>query len=390
MTVAVEGTSGDLASIRAAASEDHSGFRQRLRDEPVVIVGAGVLGRSVLAGLRDVGIQPSAFADNNSSLWGTRLEAVDIISPDDAARRFGAEAIFVMSTWRPAFTDGLRNLDLQLRELGCRNVVPFPRAFWAFPEALGPHYMWDQPAHIAAQWDAIEHAFALMTDPASRSEFAAQLAFRATAAVDVLPPIQTHEAYFPEFLKRFPDEHFVDCGAYNGDTIRAFLDWTQGRFEKITAFEADPRCYEELHRFASTHPEIRSRLACHKSAVAAQAGFLRFNANGNTSSGIAATGGIEVPAVRLDDVLRDESPTFIKMDIEGAELAALRGAKQTILRCRPVLAICVYHTQDHLWRVPLFIDEVFPGARYFLKSYRLDGLETVCYAIPAHRLEGVL
>jgi hypothetical protein len=78
--------------------------------------------------------------------------------------------------------------------------------------------------------------------------------------------------------------------------------------------------------------------------------------------------------------------SFIKMDIEGAELDAIRGARKTIRRDHPVLAACTYHQQDHLWRVPLLLQDVLPEAAIFLRAHRADGFDVVAYAVPPSRL----
>ena len=84
----------------------------------------------------------------------------------------------------------------------------------------------------------------------------------------------------------------------------------------------------------------------------------------------------------LDELLAEETPTYIKMDIEGFELDALAGAGECIRRCRPKLALCVYHRPDHLWRIPLAMHELLPCSRMTMRSYQLDGWDTVCYCVP--------
>jgi hypothetical protein len=87
----------------------------------------------------------------------------------------------------------------------------------------------------------------------------------------------------------------------------------------------------------------------------------------------------------LDDLLAGSRPTYIKMDIEGAEPDALAGAQRTIRQHRPVLSICVYHTQYHLWSIPLLVHELAPDYRLFLRPHDADGWDSVCYAIPEER-----
>ena len=76
---------------------------------------------------------------------------------------------------------------------------------------------------------------------------------------------------------------------------------------------------------------------------------------------------------------------MIKMDIEGAEYDALLGARKVIERDKPILAICVYHTQNDIWRIPLLIREMLPEHKLYLRAYEGDGFQTVAFAVPPHR-----
>ena len=78
------------------------------------------------------------------------------------------------------------------------------------------------------------------------------------------------------------------------------------------------------------------------------------------------------------------------MDIEGAELDALEGARRSIQTHRPILSICVYHKQDDLWRIPLFIHALVEDYRLFLRPHEVDGKELVCYAVPLNRLRSAV
>ena len=69
------------------------------------------------------------------------------------------------------------------------------------------------------------------------------------------------------------------------------------------------------------------------------------------------------------------------MDIEGAEIEALKGAEKTIKKYRPKLAICIYHEPDHLYRIPLIIKEMVPEYRIYIRHHSDTASETVCYAV---------
>ena len=89
----------------------------------------------------------------------------------------------------------------------------------------------------------------------------------------------------------------------------------------------------------------------------------------------------------LDELARGVAPTYIKMDIEGAEVEALVGARTLISTWHPLLAICLYHRQSDLWRIPLLIHSLYPGYSHFLRAHEPDGWQTVGYFVPPGRLQ---
>jgi len=74
---------------------------------------------------------------------------------------------------------------------------------------------------------------------------------------------------------------------------------------------------------------------------------------------------------------------FIKMDIEGSELAALTGASEALRKWKPRLAISLYHRAQDLFEIPLWLDSLGLGYRFFLDHYSIHHEETVLYAIAA-------
>ena len=104
------------------------------------------------------------------------------------------------------------------------------------------------------------------------------------------------------------------------------------------------------------------------------------------SSSISSNGTIEVNVAPLDELLQSVSPSYIKMDIEGAEPEALEGAAGIIRKNLPILAISVYHHFDHLWRLPLLIQSLSQRYRFFLRPHGVEAFDLVCYAVPTGRL----
>jgi FkbM family methyltransferase len=110
------------------------------------------------------------------------------------------------------------------------------------------------------------------------------------------------------------------------------------------------------------------------------------NTGNRSSPGFSVLGQEQnLPLMSLDDYVTQravERIDFIKMDIEGAELSALRGARAVINRFRPKLAICLYHKFEDYIAIPQYLMENFPFYKFHLGHYSIHAEETVLYARP--------
>jgi FkbM family methyltransferase len=134
--------------------------------------------------------------------------------------------------------------------------------------------------------------------------------------------------------------------------------------------------------------EREDRIEAYPLASGAREERLYFSADGDDASRVLTSGTgdvVEVEAVALDNFLGEPAPTYLKMDIEGSEMDALAGASRIIREQGPLLAICVYHKQDDLWKIPLLIHSLNPEYRFFLRPHKLEVWDLVCYAVPKAR-----
>jgi hypothetical protein len=117
--------------------------------------------------------------------------------------------------------------------------------------------------------------------------------------------------------------------------------------------------------------------------VDASTSQVRFSSGQGTGSHASSAGDTVIQCVALDEALPIFRPNLIKMDIEGAEYAALWGARQLIAEHRPGLAICLYHRPEHLWQIPLLVRQLTGGGgSYFLRPHGWNGFELVLYWMP--------
>jgi FkbM family methyltransferase len=352
----------------------------------IVLFGAGNLGRRTLAGLRKIGIEPLAFIDNNSARWGERQNGLDVLRPEGGAMLYGDRAAFVVTVWGAMGADRMSTRLTQLRQLGCHRVVPFLPLYWKYPDAFLPHYTQDLPHLVHLHAERVRQAFHLMADDVSRREYLAQLRFRLLGDFEGLPSPVAADIYFRDDLFRLrDDEIFVDCGAFDGDTLNLFLGKAAGVFKRAIAFEPDPENFVKLAKLVSNFPEeARSRIVLHQAATGESNGRLLMD-TGNGPSSQIGSGDCEINCVALDLELHDVPATFIKMDIEGSELAALAGAQELIRKNKPILAISAYHRQSDLWNIPLFVHDLNPRYSFHLRPHMLEGWDLVCYAVPSSR-----
>jgi FkbM family methyltransferase len=353
------------------------------------------LGRKVADTLRRHGIEPLAFADNNSQLWGRPIDGIAVCSPADAAAQWGNRATFVISIWPSRASDTYPDRERQLRNSGCASVIPFLPLLWTDSAACLPHFSLAAPHVILADAPLIRRCGSLWTDPASADAFLRILRWRLLADFSGIPARVDGEQYFPDDLFAVgPGDVLVDCGAFDGDTIRPFLRRVGDNECGVIALEPDPRNRAALQAFVASLGVRGSSIVTVPCAAGRRRESLQFSATGTEMASVASAGSLTVEAVPLDEVLADQSPSLIKMDIEGFELEALAGSVDVIRRCHPVMAVTVYHHSDHLWKVPLAIaaasNAEFDGGKcsqysFFLRSYQHEFWETVCYAVPLRR-----
>lgn len=186
--------------------------------------------------------------------------------------------------------------------------------------------------------------------------------------------------YFPlDIIQLYDDEIFVDCGAYIGDTLENFLKRVK-TFIKYYALEPDKR-----RSFALKRVIKRAGKGIRYIPVGAwnQKGVLNFSLQNECGEIVSEKkSGEKIPVDAIDNIVdKDERVTFIKMDIEGAELKALEGARNTISKWKPKLAICVYHKREDLITIPQFIKQIDMNYKLYLRAHYPYCSELVLYAV---------
>ena len=229
--------------------------------------------------------------------------------------------------------------------------------------------------------ETLENLYSKLEDDFSRQTMVAFLNTRISGDLDLLRDVDLpeKEQYFPDFIRFSDQESVVDCGAYIGDTLEMFLKHA-GDVKRYFAFECDPDNYEKMRsKFGGS-----DNITLLSSGVSDSDSIAYVDFDGGSDSRVSASGKNAIHLTTVDHVLAEHQSdcTFLKMDIEGVELAALHGAEQTIRKYRPKLAICVYHKAEDLWTIPQYILSLLPDYKLYLRKYVMPfSCELVLYAI---------
>lgn len=196
---------------------------------------------------------------------------------------------------------------------------------------------------------------------------------------------KTLPQYFPEEVVERISEGatFIDCGAFTGDTVEEFRRQVKDNFKKIYAFEMDSVNFEELK---NSHATKDDRIMLINKGVSDKKTQVNYSRSGCPSyvAGDPNSFNYCAEVIPVDEMIKEgeikEKVSFVKMDIEGAEMDALRGMKEMIVRDKPVLAICVYHKSNDILEIPFYIHNLVPEYKMMLRHHSNTSAETVLYA----------
>ena len=341
--------------------------------KPVFIYGAGCFGRELYGVFVRHDIRPMGFLDRRA------IEISDapapVYAPEDVADKDQYCVVIGIVMDKPSRIA----LESYLGSIGFSHVVDGQSIRAHYVYALGEAGERHPSVYYRAVSSEIEAARTLLADAESIDTYERCLRAHFLRDYTDCPQTDASTQYFDAdvpLTKGFG--RFVDCGAYIGDTLQELC--RRQRVEEVAAFEPDAENFARLSRvFDEELHERIDRAVLFPCGVAAGASVRSFAPAGG-SGAITDEGSVRIQTVALDQALKGFVPTFIKMDIEGAEFEALHGARRTITAYAPDLAVCVYHIIDDFYRIPLLIRRWHPHYRFFLRSHSSCCMETVLYA----------
>lgn len=337
----------------------------------IAIWGAGRAGKYAVDFCRRHGIEPVCVVDNAPHERGSKFDGIPHFTAVDFYREFPNIVVLIACLYT-------HKIDKQLEKRGYRYLTfdtPFID-FFPSPKSY--------EATLLKQSAKIDDLFSTLADETSKDIFERIIKYCLTLDRTYISGLNTQNIYFDnDVIPNFSGNAFVDCGAFDGDTLLQFTESLNCDCGTYYALEPSLR---EFHQIESL---IQKKSILNAIPIAVGAWnqkdtlyFVEGTGEGGVCGRISSEGAIAIPVDSLDHLFSDIDVDFIKMDIEGAEIPAIEGAQNIIKRCQPILAISIYHKVDDLWAIPFLIREINPDYKLYIRHHTDYRFDTVLYALP--------
>jgi FkbM family methyltransferase len=312
---------------------------------------------------------------------------VQLVHPDEVSEVARQEVRLAVTVVTAPYVP----LERALARRGFMDIVPFYDLAESFRDRHPLSNGWFAPRLTAQERAKTDAVLSRWDDDVSRAhhlQFLAWRRLREEWSFEAAPVLGENRFFIPEVAATLrDDEILLDAGAHHGNVISAFVRQTSGAFRQIIAVEPDAdnrtQLQENLRAWRSADARIMT-LAC---ALSDDDGEALFHPGLDYASQLSPTGTTLVQTRKLDTL--GLAPTFVKLHLEGAELAALRGGRETLLTNRPIVAATVYHNTDGIWETPRWLMDTLPDYRLLLRVHSWCGTGAVIYAIPKERMRRV-
>jgi FkbM family methyltransferase len=341
---------------------------------PLAVYGAGSIAQAAIPYLRQAGVKVDAIFIDDIDLMNSSREYVSgtaMHSLSTLCNQWESFNVYV------GFADFNAKHAAKLRSIkNIANIFHLDNYFAFGCDEIDPSYVNSNLGKYADTYNMLE-------DQLSKDVFVGFLNVRMSGNPVYFSEFPLTKQYFPPDIIQLSDkEVFIDCGAYDGDTILKFRKECDNRFAHIYALEPDVDNFTRLQK--QLNDEAFVNYSLFKCGAYDNKGHLSFNCGFNGTSKISDQGNAIIEVDTIDNIINDSRVTYIKMDVEGAEMSALIGARQTICRNKPKLAISAYHKREDLIEIPRYIAELDSQYKLYLRPHRRYTIDVVLYAIPQY------
>lgn len=343
---------------------------KRLKREtrPIILYGMGDGALKIMSVCRSHGIKISGIFASDEFVRGHSFEGFKVKKLSEIEEEFDDFVILL------CFAAFLPDLLDKIYSIHKRHEVIAPDVP-VFGDGL-----FDEE-YFESHKDELLKVYSVLADETSKKVFQNVLNFKLSGKIDLLKEIETEKyEVFENVIKLSEGEHYLDLGGYDGDTVEEFLKVTGDSYASVTVLEPDPKNFRKLTNKASE--KSWNDITLLNEGIWDSDTELSFDNRAGRNSYLSEKGKVIVKVRSIDSVLKGKDVTFIKMDVEGAELRAIMGAKETLKTKKPKLAFSGYHRNEDLFSLPLALKEIEPDYRIYLRHHPyLPAWETNFYAV---------
>ncbi len=315
-------------------------------EKPIVLYGMGDGAEKVISALNIYGIKVSGVFASDGFVRQKTFMGFTVTDYKTAKEKFGDMVVLV------CFGTALFQVLENIKRIKAENILFAPDV----PVYGGPVF---DSAFADKNKEKIETVFDCLADELSRKCYKNIIEYKQTGNIDLLFDCQSEKDELYNLLNLGDNETYFDLGAYRGDTVFEFTKRVKD-YKKIIAVEPDLKTFNKLKAATA---DIKNLCAVN-SAVSDFCGRVAFS--GKSSRGSSIGKGEDIPCTDIDTLIKDGC-TYIKMDIEGAELAAIEGARQTITGYRPKLRIAAYHRSEDIFEIPIKVLSICKDYKVYIR-----------------------
>ena len=371
--------------LREIATEEEI-FTSRKVNKPLILYGAGNLGKMAKEYLNKIGIPFKYVIDRNPEFYiGSKTwKGISILRPEDVPQKHRRNYLLVICVATASYTSIIGPLIKQ----GWHDIVPFYDITEAYLDKYPLSNGWFAGILNNEDIAGIEYLLNHWADNISRAhhlQFIAWHRLRKELLFEGAPVTIDDRFFISQIYSSLSEkEVFLDGGAHHGEVSLRFMEIVKQKFTNIYAIEPDKHNVIVLHKKLYGENMSKSQnIQIIECALGKKSGILPFFHGLDYASQFSYISQETVSVHTLDEF--DIPVTFIKLHLEGWEHDAILGSMHTLKKYRPLLTVTTYHNRNGLWQLPAFIIKNLQNYVFLLRLHSWMGTGCVLYAIPRER-----
>ena len=319
--------------------------------KPIVLYGMGNGADKIISVLNRYGIKISGVFASDGFVRQKTFHGFNVTDYKTAKETFGDMVVLV------CFGSALPDVIANIKRISTEQELYAPDV-----PVYGDVLFCDE--YVNQNKEQLEWVYNHLADDTSKKVFECAVMYKLTGKIDYLFDCETPcDEIYKNVLCLSDNENYFDLGAYRGDTVAEFLQ-NVNSYNKIVAVEPDAKTYNKLCLATQSLDSILNINAC----VSDVDGTISFDMQGSRGSSIGR-GSAEINSVTIDTISQNYAPTYIKMDIEGAEAAAIDGGADVIRNCKPKMQIAAYHRSEDLVNIPKKVFALRQDYKIYLRHF---------------------